>query len=144
MADLREAKQKYSDKKLETIVKVLQQLDDEEDDTPLFKLCRKAGLSRSELKLHHRYAEHFYQDWGTYGEAVDSLKKQCIAKVRNAVMEKLKQMKFQGDKDPPLPLILLIAKRTIKVIGWIHILSLRRGRRIYALNSEIQRSIVSK
>ena len=114
MTDLRQARQIYSDKKLEIIIKVLERLNDETDDIPLYKLCRKAGLSESQLKLHHRYAEHFFQDWGTYGEAVDSLKKKCISKVRKSVIEKLTEMNFTKKKEPPLELILHIAKRMPK------------------------------
>ena len=75
MTDIRAARQAYSDNKLEILNKVLNQLDDDNDSTPMTKLCRKAGMS---LKLHHRYADHFRNDWGTYGEACDALEKECM------------------------------------------------------------------
>ena len=59
MCDLRDARQKYTCRKLEELVQVLAQLDDEDDTTDLVKLCRKVELSQEKLKLHHRYADHF-------------------------------------------------------------------------------------
>ena len=76
MTDIRAARQTYSDKKLEILNKVLNQLDDDNDSTPTTKLCRKAGISIDKLKLHHRYADHFRNDWGTYGETCDALEKE--------------------------------------------------------------------
>ena len=73
--DLREARQNYSDKKLETLIKVLDQLDNEDDDTPLHKLCRKTQLSEERLKIHHRFADHFRNGFETYDSAVVVLEK---------------------------------------------------------------------
>ena len=109
--DLREARQKYSDKKLETLIKVLDQLDCEEDDTPLHKLCRKTQLSAESLKLHHRYASHFRNDWETYDSAVADLEKQCYEMIRDGVLRELRKIKFKPGKEPSLLLIQNIAKK---------------------------------
>ena len=102
-------RQQYSDKKLQVLISVFDKLDDENDETPLQTLCRVAGLSASQLKLHHRHASYFRECYGTYGEACDVLKKEALTELRKATIAALKRMKFRKGKEPSLQMIRHIA-----------------------------------
>ena len=116
MCDIREARQKYSDTKLQTILKVLHQLDDPEDETSVYKLCRKSGLSEEKLKLHHRYADHFRKDWGTYAEVCDALTKECRSSLKNFMICELHRI--GKEKEPSIRLIRYLATKAEKC-DWI-------------------------
>ena len=108
---MREARQQFSDKKLKTLIKVLNQLDDEDDDTSLHKLCREVQLSAEQLKLHHRYADHFRSGFETYYSGVVALQNECSEKVRDGVLVELRKLNFKKGREPSLTLIQNIAMK---------------------------------
>ena len=107
--DLREKRQGFGVDKLAFVQTTLRKLEDENDDTPLKRLAGYAELTITELKKHHRYADHFLEDFGTYGEAVDSLRKKCFQKLRDSTIAKLRQVGYGSERVPSLKAILRAA-----------------------------------
>ena len=58
-ADVRETLQVGSKRYLELLMKALNDVDNEDDDTPMEQICVRVKLSMAALKLHHSKIDHF-------------------------------------------------------------------------------------
>ena len=71
--DIREARKRFGTYLLKRLVKNLHKWDDENDKTPLVRLCKRTKLTQSEFRLHAEERDLFVKSMET-GETYDEAK----------------------------------------------------------------------
>ena len=105
------ARTKFAEEKMEVLVAVLDRLDND-DSSDLSKLARKCGMSVSQLRLHHRYADHWRNHADdSYNIACLSLEAKLYGDIKTNVKQKLKAMKSRAGKQSSLNLILNLIEK---------------------------------
>ena len=100
-------------------MKALRELDDENSETTVERLCERVEMHPAKFKLHHSKMDHFVEhmeDGDTYARALQVLEFEALKKHKSMVKKLLRDKMI---KEPSLNFLMRHGKRYLKSIEWL-------------------------